>query len=291
MRSVSITTGIIHGLVDVRKMQKLVQDAWRVAGPRVEWHVGDVAWGRWHHAGREREWKVELWDGAWTWLRLPANELDWLVHPERKGSDLHARLLEWFEEEAEGEGPLRTWSFADDEATLAVLAAAGFSPEANGKPMSFNARELGGEAERRLPDGFRFRTVSEDDLARRVEVHRLVWHPSRVTEESYANVMRAWPYRTDLDCVVEAPDGRLAAYALAWYDNANRVGELEPVGTHPDFRRRGLGAAVCRYAFGRLRDAGAEQVVVYSNAEPAQQLYESLGFRRHSLLVPFTKVR
>ena len=49
-----------------------------------------------------------------------------------------------------------------------------------------------------------------------------------------------WPYRADLDCVVEAPDGSLVAYCLAWLDDANRVGELEPVGTHPDYRRRGL---------------------------------------------------
>jgi GNAT superfamily N-acetyltransferase len=272
-------------------MQALAQEAWRVAGPRVEWHVGDVAWGRWHHPRREHEWKVELWNGAWTWLRRPKNELDWLVHPDRKGSELHARLLEWFEAEAEGEGPLRTWSFEDDEPTLGILAAAGFACEADAHAMSFNVRDLPEEPEPEPPDGFRFRTVGEGDLARRVEIHRLVWHPSRVTDESYANVMRAWPYRPDLDCVVEGPDWPFAAYALAWYDDANRVGELEPVGTRPRFRRLGLGAAVCRYAFSRLREAGAEQVVVYSNTEPAQRLYESLGFRRHSLLVPFTKVR
>ncbi len=46
---------------------------------------------------------------------------------------------------------------------------------------------------------------SPGDLAERVAIHRDVWAPSRVTEESYANVMAAWPYRASLDCVVEAP--------------------------------------------------------------------------------------
>ena len=50
---------------------------------------------------------------------------------------------------------------------------------------------------------------------------------------------QAWPYRSDLDCVVEAPDGTFAAYVLCWYDEDNGVGEFEPVGTHPDYRRRG----------------------------------------------------
>ena len=53
--------------------------------------------------------------------------------------------------------------------------------------------------------------------------------------ETYAEMTQAWPYRADLDCVVEAPDGRLAAYCLAWLDEANAAGELEPVGTHPEF--------------------------------------------------------
>jgi ribosomal protein S18 acetylase RimI-like enzyme len=63
------------------------------------------------------------------------------------------------------------------------------------------------------------------------------------------------------------------------------------VGAHPDFRRRGLAAAVCRFACARLRDAGAARAVVYSADEPAQRLYESIGFRRHSLLVGWTKDR
>jgi hypothetical protein len=56
---------------------------------------------------------------------------------------------------------------------------------------------------------------------------------SEMTRESYQVVMCTWPYRHDLDQVVEAPDGRLAAFALGWLDAANRVGELEPVGTDP----------------------------------------------------------
>jgi ribosomal protein S18 acetylase RimI-like enzyme len=277
-------------VIDVRAIQKLVQEAWRAAGPGVEWHGGDVAWNRWMHTGREREWRLELREGAWAWLRA-GGELDWLIHPELKGSTAQRDLLSWFEAEAEADGPLRTWAFEDDAATAAVLADAGFARERDGRTYSFNVRDLVDEPEPEARDGFRLRPVAEGEILARVELHRTVWHPSRVTEESYANVMRAWPYRRDLDCVAVAPDGRLAAYALAWLDDDNRVGELEPVGTHPDFRRRGLAAAVCRFACARLREAGAAQAVVYSADEPAQRLYESIGFRRHSLLVGWTKER
>ena len=49
--------------------------------------------------------------------------------------------------------------------------------------------------------------------------------------------MAEWPYRSSLDCVVEAPDGRFAGYCLMWPDDENRVGELEPVGVREEFRR------------------------------------------------------
>ncbi len=61
-------------------------------------------------------------------------------------------------------------------------------------------------------------------------------------DDVYACVRAAWPYRQDLDCVVEAPDGTIAAYALAWLDEANGVGELEPVGTHAAHQQRAASA-------------------------------------------------
>jgi ribosomal protein S18 acetylase RimI-like enzyme len=142
-----------------------------------------------------------------------------------------------------------------------------------------------------LPHGFTAHTVGADDYAARVAVHRAVWEPSRVTEDVYRHVMQTWPYRADLDCVVEAQDGTFAAYVLCWYDPANQVGEFEPVGTHPAFRRRGLGAAACAYALARLRDAGAEQAIVYASDPAAHALYESVGFRRHTCAVELRKLR
>ena len=120
----------------------------------------------------------------------------------------------------------------------------------------------------------------------------MVWAPSRVTVESFTKLQTAWPYRADLDCVVEAPDGSFAAYCLAWLDDENRVGELEPVGTHPDHRRRGLASAVCRFALHRLREEGAERAIVYSLAgSDATALYESIGMREHARSLELVKRR
>jgi ribosomal protein S18 acetylase RimI-like enzyme len=120
----------------------------------------------------------------------------------------------------------------------------------------------------------------------------VVWAPSRVTVESFANVQAAWPYRADLDCIVETAAGSFAAYCLAWLDPENRVGELEPVGTHPDHRRRGLASAVCRFTHHRLRKEGAEVAIVYSLAgSDATALYESIGMREHARSLELVKRR
>jgi ribosomal protein S18 acetylase RimI-like enzyme len=140
-----------------------------------------------------------------------------------------------------------------------------------------------------VDEGFRLRTVGEDDLDARVAVHQAAWHPSRVTATSYANVRRAWPYRASLDCVAEAPDGGFAASALLWPDDENGVGELEPVGVDPRYRRRGYGAAVCAYALRRWHEEGGRQAIVYCMSDEACALYASLGFTRHATLVSYRR--
>ena len=110
--------------------------------------------------------------------------------------------------------------------------------------------------------------------------------------ESSRSSRTVWPYRADLDCVAGDPDGSLVAYCLAWLDDANRVGELEPVGTHPDYRRRGLASAVCLFALKRLKEEGATLGIVYSIAgSEATALYESIGLRQHTRSLQLLKRR
>jgi ribosomal protein S18 acetylase RimI-like enzyme len=266
-------------------MQQLALEQRRLLGDRAAWHIGDVAWGLRQHEGREDEWSIRLWveDGrvvAWSWLKQDGRgrlELD--IHPE-----YHHLLDEMLAE------PRARVAFAleDDDDLRTALARHGFTkPE---EPMHFLVRPL--ESPLPLPDlpeGFRYRTAGAGDVAERVAIHRDVWAPSRVTESSYAQVRAAWPFRETLDCVVEAPDGRFAAYTLLWPDDENGVGELEPVGVRDEFRRRGLGAAVCTYALNRWHDEGGRRAIVYCMSDPACALYESIGFRRHATLMGYAR--
>jgi ribosomal protein S18 acetylase RimI-like enzyme len=243
--------------------------------------------------GREDEWRIRIWEEgdepvAWAWIRFQET-LQHEIRPVYRGGALHEELLDWYETVVEGED-LRASALSTDATRLEVLRSRGYEVDPQGRTFVFHACELSDPPQPTVPDGYRLRTVEPEDLAPRVEIHRIVWAPSRVTEESYANVQAAWPYRADLDCVAEATDGTIAAYCLAWLDEQNRVGELEPVGTHPDHRRRGLATAVCRFAHRRLWELGAERTIVYSLlGSEATALYESIGMREHAHSVELVK--
>jgi ribosomal protein S18 acetylase RimI-like enzyme len=264
-------------------MQQLALDQRRLLGPRAPWHIGDVAWGLRQHEGREHEWTIRLWrDGdrvvAWSWLKGGSGLLDYDIHPD------HTHLLDELLDEPKAK---QSTACEDDELTRAALARHGYTKHVD--TIHFNHRDVPAAPVPLLPDGFSYRTVRPEDLAERVAIHRDVWEPSRVTESSYRNVMAEWPYRSSLDCVIEAPDGRFAAYVLVWPDDENKVGLFEPVGTRAEFRRRGLGAAVCTFGLQRLHDEGLRGAVVGCKTEPACALYESLGFTRSWTIASYAR--
>ena len=247
-------------------MHELALEQRRELGVRAPWHVGDITWGLRQHEGREDEWKIRIWqDGdrilAWSWLKGDRGLLEFDIRRDRL--DLLDEIL--------ADPDARTAvAFEDDEDVQAALRRNGFTAHAeaqvtrHGSLMHFLARDLAEAPEPPvLPEGFRYRTVTPGDFAERVAIHRDVWAPSRVTESSFANVQASWPYRASLDCVVEAPDGRFAAYCHLWPDDENGVGEFEPVGVREEFRRRGLGAAVCTFALRRWHEEGGRQAIVY----------------------------
>lgn len=96
----------------------------------------------------------------------------------------------------------------------------------------------------------------------------------------YHNFTKFAPsFRRELDLVAIAPDGSFAAYVGIPYDETNRRGIFEPVCTHPDHRRRGLGKALMLEGLHRLKVRGALDATVGTGSMiPANRLYDSIGF-------------
>jgi ribosomal protein S18 acetylase RimI-like enzyme len=211
------------------------------------------------------------------------------VHPEADDSVVHA-VLQWFEETEPGP-QLTAWALSVDARTLAVLAERGYvqSDHEWYEHLVYDLDTPPPEPE--TPVGYDVRPMrGEEELEPRVDVHRAAFAPSRVVPESYRDVMRAWPYRAELDHVAVAPDGSFAAFALGWLDEENRVGELEPVGTHPEHRRLGLATAVCTSTLRALHEAGARTCLVYSiGGSVATGVYTGVGFEQRARHLPFRR--
>lgn len=108
----------------------------------------------------------------------------------------------------------------------------------------------------------------------------------------FTRFMQSPVYDPDCDVVAVSPEGQIGAFCIVWPDPLTGVGLFEPVGTHPDFQRKGLGKAVMREALERLRQRGMAQAILTTPQDnlPATQLYQSVGFRIDGYLLCYKKL-
>jgi len=298
-----------EGPHDLRAVQAVAQGAWRRDRRTVDvgGTVGELAWSL---GGLVPD---DVWTGR-VWFRQDTpvayatlqrapdvivrpgereqrpDTLDWQLDCD--DAELLTRVLEWGESEASGD--VATSARPAHATAVSVLEGRGYVADDSAPWNLLNIRPLDEIEDPVLPAGFGFKTMTDvGDVDARVALHRASWDGSRMTTARYEDVMGTWPYDPSLDCVVAAPDGSLVASALAWFDPDAGLGELEPVGTHRDFRRRGLGRAVNLFALGRLRHAGAGEAIVACRGDDdypvPRKLYTSVGFRELSRQVPYLK--
>ena len=289
------------GPVDLRAMEACLAASWNVARPFVNTTPGDLEW--WIGSGPpDEDWRrrICVWTEAdeavaYGWFN-PPGDLDWHQRAGLRPSvraTLVDETLAWATTTArelaaagdvEPPASLQTWAMDADAGLGALLAARGWTPAAEPAYTHWYQRLDGPspvDPGPVLPPGYRLRHVRlPDDLEARVEVHRAAFAPSRMTVEKHRIVADMRLYEPEHDLVIEAPDGSLAAFAMVWWVPEARMGELEPVGTHPAHQRRGLGRAVNLAALRLLRDLGAVDALVFSRTTNAasEALYASVGF-------------
>jgi ribosomal protein S18 acetylase RimI-like enzyme len=99
-------------------------------------------------------------------------------------------------------------------------------------------------------------------------------------------------YEPEMDLVAIAPNGELAAFCVCGFDDAEKqVGYTDPIGTHPDYRRIGLGKAIVSSGMQMLKTRNAKVVELGTSSDnlAMQGLAEALGFERVSERLWFSK--
>jgi GNAT superfamily N-acetyltransferase/heme-degrading monooxygenase HmoA len=267
-------------------------------------HPGDIP----HHlySGNRQYDPAEvmtIWDddqgmAAWLLVGPRHRSYDAQVRPDLRGGDFEREVLEYADErtvelmrrcDIPGDC-IYADAFRGDTARAELLAALGWEPD-DELPYVLNRTPIGSINLPALPEGYSFRSAKGvEDAAALAEVHKasfgVDWTP-----ESYRQVMESPGYAPERELVIQAPDGTFAAFTVIRYDHLNRIGLFEPVGTHQDHRRRGLGRAVILYGMQQMAAAGMELATVahFGDNDAARGLYQACGFKPWYLVDGYVK--
>ena len=206
------------------------------------------------------------------------NDFFILVHPSC--SALFSEVLKWgLEFWAQGKTKMSTSIFINDRQKVEQLTAAGFYEDGHESNVrTYVLRQY--DFSYALKPGFELLTFPEyGNYESRVKlVHNAFDNPS-YSEARLRSLHSSPSYQPDLDLVIVNPQGESVAYCMGWIkENHPKSGYIEPLGTHPDYRRNGFGTALAKECFKRLFSMGVASVSIASNAEPdvSNFLYESL---------------
>jgi len=234
---------------------------------------------------------------AWAVMQAPWWTIDYACHPEAS-PDVHRQALAWADQRARQlagtDGPYAcpSWfinAFAGQKERIAGLEAAGFACQADVGEHSWSKvwMVLAKEPVKvyQSPPGFVVRPLAgEGEVEAYVELHRAVFESKNMTIEWRRRTLRHPDYTPDLDLVIAAPGGRLAAFCIGWLNRrpASRPsGQIEPLGCHKDFRKYALGRVALTETLRRLQAGGAQTIHVETDyfRNTAYALYRSVGFR------------
>ncbi|MBN2549292.1 MAG: GNAT family N-acetyltransferase [Anaerolineales bacterium] len=205
-----------------------------------------------------------------------------LIFPQvsRQHRSLEDAMFVWAEQNWAGESKqIATFVFEHDLERQELLARRGYADR--GRVEVVRLYDLGHDRTLpSLPAGFRFAARAElgEAVEEYLALENAIWGRTSLDEAWFRGKSSAPHYSLDWDLAVLSPEGRQVGACLAWLDWQHHLGEIDPLGVHPDYRRLGLARALCLESFGRMRQAGMQVACIASEAaDPlVDHLYASL---------------
>lgn len=293
-----------QGLEDLQAMLDLLSEGCRAKNGTHYAHRGDLQWWLFYTDTSPQVWQsqIRLWVEddcliGWTLLSPEEKAFDVYTIPGLRGDPREAEMLRRAVEEMSDLDEINNvWVAEGDEVRTQWLAQHSFQ-KADHHMVHFQ-RSLAGDLEGPpLPEGFSLRSSRGPEDARlRSAASHAAFGSSRPFEEYWPRTLRFMQspvYVPEHEIFVTAPKGQVAAYCIIWTDELTRVGHFEPVGTHPDFQRKGLGKSLLFEGLRRLRSEGMTEADVCTNYDnpAAIPLYQSVGFQLDKRLLTYKKKR
>lgn len=288
-----------HSAQEFQEMHELVRESYARLNRPFNWLFSRLE--NWRYANNEEVFEPDshfatlqefFLGSVHLWRELDCdNQLVGFCIAERVGNSIFLQvlwqyrmievdMLGWIESEwGQGLETVQTYAYFGDERREEVLRQSGFCD--GGEVGYMYAYDVTQEyVEKPLEPGFFIQTLAQyANIDARAEVERKTFGQSILTRQWLEGKMRAPGYLQEWDFGAISPEGKPVAFCLAWPDHQNGMAELDPIGTHPDYRKRGLAKAIIIECFRRLREAGIRYVYISSAPEPyvSNRLYESLA--------------
>jgi ribosomal protein S18 acetylase RimI-like enzyme len=286
----TITDRPYAGHEDFWPVRDFLTELWRVVPPGFSWEIRRWDGSNCHTTtpglDPARTERTRLWEADGRIVAAAMHEGGRELHPNVRPEYVHLteRVVAWGEETAARLGDdrvfLHCWDY--DVVSRRIVGRRGYE-ETDGWGIAYRGR-FGRRPipEPEVPAGYTVRATEPteaDDQGIADLLNATFRRDLHVAEDHRAFSRNAPSFRRDLDLVAVAEDGTLAAYAAVCWDGANRNAIFEPVGTHPDHRRRGLAKALMLEGLHRSHRLGAATFeVATGDLDPANALYASLPF-------------
>lgn len=227
---------------------------------------------------------------AYTIVALKYCNLYFLLHPQVQNSEIESQVLEWGRDQIRACGgcsSMDTPCRDTDRERVALLERHGFT--CSDVQTLYMARSLAEPfPPPQFPAGFELRQVGgEYEVDAIVALHKDAFGTQHMTRDHRLSIMRNPEYLPELDLLLVAPDGSLAAFCYCTIpkesneQSGRNEGEIAIVGTRPAYKNRGLGRAMVLTGLQHLKKFGVETATLGTSSEniSAQSVFVSVGFR------------
>ncbi len=283
-----------HAETDLDAMRALLQAGRAANNGTFYVHPGDLNWW-WFYGDLKKLFpqRAFLWERGGQllgWTLIAYGAMDVYVAPPLHGTPDAAAMYIWAEErlseftrQEDGKKIETIWVGERDDWLIEHLEGRGFVRDEN--DFIYNTCSLDRDIpEPVLPPGYTVRGMGgASETPSRARASYGAFQSKKDWEtylQNYRNFTQAPIYNPELDVVAVSPEGEITAFAICWLDPVNKIGHFEPVGTHPDFQRKGLGRAVLYEGMRRMKARGMRtaSVCVEGDNPAGVGVYAATGF-------------
>jgi len=281
----SLIDSFFQQLAEPQRYVHLIDLPFRITST---WQERGCAFSVWEQNGKIIAWAV--FQPAWR-------NLDYTIAPADYSPMLEAEILEWGKVEIQTYvermndticGYVELFEDAPNaKQTIANLKVCGFVP-ASENTFRFQKALTQPLPHYQLPEGFTIRPLLGESET--IPYRRLVdkvFSPEWMTNSWRRHLFQHPSYIQDFDLVVANSENELVGFCSGW--QWQNLGQIEPLGVHPDYRGMGLGRALEIALMDSMQCQNISLLYVdHGNTNgKAIALSRKTGFRHHKTILRF----